>query len=208
MSELASSLMATGSLASFPRLAMASRGRLRFRRNEQNKGCSTIVWLGLFAQAFVAQPAAAQSVLFEGARVIVGDGSPEIEDGAILVVGGVITRVGRRADVAAPAGATRIDLSGKTVMPAIISAHVHPGSQRGLVYSPENFTRETIMGDLNRELYFGVSTVMSLGIEKGVSNSSRSGGRTPRRCPPLARRARHWRAEHRPGCAGLRGNRL
>jgi len=167
MSELASSLMATGWLASFRRLAMASRGRLRFRRDEQNKGCSTIVWLGLFAQVFVAQPAAAQSVLFEGARVIVGDGSPAIEDGAFLVVGGVITRVGRRAAVAAPAGATRIDLSGKTVMPAIISAHVHPGFQRGLVYSPENFTRETIMGDLNRELYFGVSTVMSLGIEKG-----------------------------------------
>jgi hypothetical protein len=62
----------------------------------QNKGCSTVVCLGLFAQVFVAQPAAAQSVLFEGGRVIVGDGSPAIEDGVFLVVGGVITRVGRR----------------------------------------------------------------------------------------------------------------
>jgi imidazolonepropionase-like amidohydrolase len=84
-----------------------------------------------------------------------------------LVEGGIITRIGRRGDIAAPAGAVRIDLDGKTVMPAIVSAHVHPGFQRGLTYSADNFTRETILDDLNRELYFGISTVMSQGIEKG-----------------------------------------
>jgi imidazolonepropionase-like amidohydrolase len=121
----------------------------------------------LVAAALVASPAAAQTVLFEGARVIPGDGSPAIENGALLVDGGNIARIGRKGDVAAPAGAVRIDLTGKTVMPAIVSPHVHPGFQRGLSYSAENFTRETIMDDLNRALYFGVSTVMSLGIEKG-----------------------------------------
>ena len=57
-------------------------------------------------------------------------------------------------------GAARIALGGKTVMPAIVSAHVHPGFQKGLTYSVENFTRDTILDDLNRALYFGVSTVM------------------------------------------------
>ena len=52
-------------------------------------------------------------------------------------------------------------------MPAIISTHVHPGFQKGLTYSAENFTRENILDDLNRALYFGISTVMSQGIEKG-----------------------------------------
>jgi imidazolonepropionase-like amidohydrolase len=52
-------------------------------------------------------------------------------------------------------------------MPALISAHAHPGFQRGLSYSAQNFTRETVMDDLNRALYFGISTVMSLGVEKG-----------------------------------------
>src|SRR5260370_7597266 len=66
-----------------------------------------------------------------------------------------------------PAGAARIALDGKTIMPAIVSAHVHPGFQKGLTYSAANFTRETVLDDLNRALYFGISTVMSQGVEKG-----------------------------------------
>jgi imidazolonepropionase-like amidohydrolase len=116
--------------------------------------------------AFAVQPAPAQT-LFEGARVIPGDGSAAIENAAFLVEGGVITRIGRRGDIAAPAGANRVDLAGKTVMPAIVSTHVHPGFQKGLTYAAENFTRENIIDDLDRALYFGLSTVMSQGIEKG-----------------------------------------
>jgi imidazolonepropionase-like amidohydrolase len=119
------------------------------------------------AAAVVAQPANSQTVLLEGARVIPGDGSPAIENGAILVERGLITRIGRKGEVTAPAGATRVDLDGKSVMPAIIATHVHPGFQQGLAYLAQNFTRENIMEDLNRALYFGVSTVMSQGIERG-----------------------------------------
>src|SRR6185295_9397704 len=66
-----------------------------------------------------------------------------------------------------PGGATRISLAGKTVIPTLINAHGHPGFQRGLSYSADNFTRENIMDDLNRALYFGVAVVQSQGIEKG-----------------------------------------
>jgi len=116
---------------------------------------------------FAAAPAPAQTIFFEAARVIPGDGSAAIENAAILVDGGMIVRIGRKGEIVAPPGAVRVELDGKTVMPAIISPHVHPGFQKGLTYSVENFTRENILADLNRELYFGVSTVMSLGIEKG-----------------------------------------
>jgi imidazolonepropionase-like amidohydrolase len=119
--------------------------------------------MGIFAVA----PAPAQTILFEGARIIPGNGSPPIEEGALLVERGMIARIGRKGEIALPAGGTRIDLDGKTVMPAIISTHVHPGFQKGVTYLAENFLRQTIMDDLNRELYFGVSTAMSLGIETG-----------------------------------------
>jgi imidazolonepropionase-like amidohydrolase len=120
------------------------------------------------AVALLGAPAAiAQTTLFEGERIIPGDGSPPIENGALLVARGAITRVGSKGSIALPDGGTRIALDGKTVMPAIISAHVHPGFQRGLTYLAENFTRATILDDLNRALYSGVSTVMSLGIETG-----------------------------------------
>src|SRR5262249_49620932 len=129
----------------------------------------TAAWFGLaaLAAATVAQPATAQTVLFEGARLIAGDGSAALENTGILVERGTITRIARSGEITAPAGATRIDLAGKTVMPAIIATHVHPGFQSGLTYLAENFTRETILEDLNRALYFGVSTVMSQGIERG-----------------------------------------
>ena len=106
-------------------------------------------------------------VLYEGARLIPGDGRAPIADSAFLVERGTITRVGRKGEVGAPAGAGRVDLTGKTVMPALVNAHGHPGFQRGLTYSGDNFTRDTVMDDLNRALYFGVVAVQSQGIEKG-----------------------------------------
>jgi imidazolonepropionase-like amidohydrolase len=112
-------------------------------------------------------PARAQSVLFEGARIIPGDGGPAIENAAILSSSGIIERLGARGSITPPPGALRVDLTDKTVMPAIISPHVHLGFQRGLSYAAENYTRETIVDDLKRELYFGVSTVQSLGVERG-----------------------------------------
>jgi imidazolonepropionase-like amidohydrolase len=130
------------------------------------KSLASLAVLAL-ATVLAPQAAPAQTILFEGARIIPGDGGPAIENGALLVENGTIRRVGRKGEVAAPAGATRIALDGKTVMPAIVSPHVHPGFQRGTTYLAENFNRETIVDDLNRALYFGVSTVMSLGVETG-----------------------------------------
>ena len=108
----------------------------------------------------------APTTLYEGARLIVGDGSV-IEQGALLVERGVIAQIGPRDTVPLPSGARRIDLSGKTAMPALIATHVHPGFQRGTTYVRDNYTRETVLNDLNRALYFGVSVVQSQGIETG-----------------------------------------
>jgi imidazolonepropionase-like amidohydrolase len=107
------------------------------------------------------------AVLFEGARLIPGDGRPPIASSAMLVENGIITRVGVRGSIRVPRDAARVDLTGKTLMPTLVNAHGHPGFQRGLTYTADNFTRETVMEDLNRALYFGVAAVQSQGIEKG-----------------------------------------
>ncbi len=115
-----------------------------------------------------SQPEPASSaVLFEGARLIPGDGGPPMEESAVLVDEGTITTVGARGDLVAPAGAAHVDLSGTTIMPLIVDTHVHPGFQKGLTLAGENFSRETIIADLDRALYFGVGAVMSQGIERG-----------------------------------------
>jgi imidazolonepropionase-like amidohydrolase len=109
----------------------------------------------------------ASAVLFEGALLIPGDGRPPIASSAMLVENGIITRIGVRGSVRVPSGAARVNLTGKTLMPTLVNAHGHPGFQRGLSYTADNFTRETVMDDLNRALYFGVAAVQSQGIEKG-----------------------------------------
>ncbi len=106
-------------------------------------------------------------VVYEGARLIPGDGSPPIQSSAMLVQSGTITGIGPKGNVPVPRGATRMDLTGKTIMPTLINTHGHPGFQRGLTYTAANFTRETIVDDMNRALYFGIAVVQSQGIEKG-----------------------------------------
>ena len=104
-----------------------------------------------------ARPASAQSgvTALEGARLIVGDGSAPIENATLLVDGARIVQAGAAGNVQVPAGATRMSLAGKTVMPMLIDTHVH--------LSP---AREMLVRDLQRRAYFGVSAAMSLGMDK------------------------------------------
>ena len=111
--------------------------------------------------------AQAPAVLYQNARLIPGDGGAVIERADFVVQGGRISSVGRAGAVTVPASAIRVDLTGKTAMPALIGTHVHPGFQRGLSYVAANFNRETVIEDLNRALFFGVAAVMSHGIEAG-----------------------------------------
>jgi imidazolonepropionase-like amidohydrolase len=128
----------------------------------------TALAYGVFCFAYPKpQSPSNRAVLYEGARLIAGDGSAPVESSAILVENGVITRIGSKGTISASRGASRIDLTGKTIMPVLVNAHGHPGFQRDLTYTAENFTRETIMNDLNRALYFGVAVVQSQGIERG-----------------------------------------
>jgi imidazolonepropionase-like amidohydrolase len=126
-----------------------------------------VVFMAVVVVAYAWSQSPNPVVLYEGARIIPGDGSAPITGGAMLVENGIITRIGNKDAVNVPREARRVDLSGKTIMPTLINTHGHPGFQRGLTYSADNFTSETIMDDMNRALYFGVAVVQSQGIEKG-----------------------------------------
>jgi len=127
---------------------------------------------GLFLGVACSWPAAGQAprpaTLFEGARLIVGDGST-IEDGAFIVEDNRFTAIGRKGQLTAPPGAARIDLSGKTVMPAIVDAHGHPGFLDAVTgkLSKANFTRENYIDHLQRYAYHGVAATISTGTDMG-----------------------------------------
>src|SRR5215475_1250306 len=110
-----------------------------------------VIALMASAAALNASPAFAQATAFEGARIIVGDGT--VLDNVNMVVDNRrILAIGPH--VAAPPGARRVNLAGKTVMPMIVDSHVHLST-----------TREKLIDDLKRRAYFGVSAALSMGTD-------------------------------------------
>jgi imidazolonepropionase-like amidohydrolase len=107
------------------------------------------------------------ATLFEGARLIVDARRAPIEDSAFLVDHGRIVKAGAKGSFKVPGGAMRVDLAGKTVIPALIDPHVHLGYQKDTSYSVNNFTRENVLDQLNRYAYAGVAAVLSMGTDIG-----------------------------------------
>jgi imidazolonepropionase-like amidohydrolase len=115
-----------------------------------------------------AQPAGG-AVLFEGARLIVGDGSAALENSAFLVENNRFTRVGKKGELQPPAGARRVDLTGKTVMPALIDAHTHLGwaiIKTNRVGS-DTYSKENLIDHLRRIAYYGVAATQNMGTDAG-----------------------------------------
>ena len=127
----------------------------------------------------MAAPALAQTAtVFEGARLIPGDGSPAIENSAFVVENNRFTAVGRRGEVQAPAGAARVDLTGKTVMPTLVDLHGHFGFQNipAGTMSKETFTRANLIDHLQRLAFHGVGA--AVGVGDLADRSDMKGGRT------------------------------
>jgi imidazolonepropionase-like amidohydrolase len=104
-----------------------------------------------------------QAVVYERGRLITGDGGPPIERGAFVVQNGHISAIGAQGAVTAPAGATRVDLTGKTVMPAMINVHVHIGYEGYTSWRAENYTPQNVLDHLQRAAFYGTAVTQSVG---------------------------------------------
>ncbi|MBS3927997.1 MAG: PD40 domain-containing protein [Sphingomonadales bacterium] len=93
------------------------------------------------------------TVAITGARVVTmaGKDGGIIDDGVVLVQGNRIKAVGRRGEVAIPAGTPTLDASGKTVIPGLIDAHAHGP------YGVDEMTPEVNWVEMT-ELALGVTT--------------------------------------------------
>jgi imidazolonepropionase-like amidohydrolase len=124
------------------------------------------------------QASQSNTTVFEGARLIKGDGSAPIENSAFIVTGDRLTQVGRRGELRVPAGAAHVDLTGKTVMPALVDIHGHLGYQNIVegTMSKSSYTRENLIDHLQRLAYNGVGATVSIGDLE--DRSDLYGGRT------------------------------
>src|SRR5262249_29691242 len=127
------------------------------------------------------------AVLYEGARLIIGDASPSIESGAFLVQNGRISAVGPKGSVKPPSGATRVDLTGKTVMPAMNNVHIHIGYEGYVSWSAANHTPENVLDHLEREAFYGVGAAMTMGDQPDGFAIRFQQGQRAGMFPPAAR---------------------
>lgn len=98
---------------------------------------------------------ASDVTVYEGARLLAGDGSA-VEDAVFVVEGDRFTYAGPGTGAPVPEGATRVDLRGKTVMPAIVNAHIHLSSDRA-----------ERTDQLRHMAFYGAGLVVSLGLDEG-----------------------------------------
>jgi imidazolonepropionase-like amidohydrolase len=133
------------------------------------KTLSFCLFLTLVGCSTTKQEAASSATVFEGARLITGDGSAPVENSAFVIENAKITAVGRKEDIMPPAGAARVDLTGKTVMPALVDTHTHLGwaiIKTGGI-DKDTYSKENLIDHLHRLAYYGVAATQSMGIDPG-----------------------------------------
>lgn len=122
--------------------------------------------------------AAADSILFKNVTLIDGTGRTPAANTDLLVRDGIIAAVGRNLQAT---GVQVVDLSGKTVMPSLISVHVHIGTLKGTTTKAANYTRDNVLSHLKKYESYGVTTIQVMGtdrpllFENGLRDSSQKG---------------------------------
>jgi imidazolonepropionase-like amidohydrolase len=136
-----------------------------------------VLAVAAFTSAGCAGPAGVK--VFVGARVFDGTARPVVDSAVVVVKDGRVTAVGSRANVAVPAGAERVDLSGRFVIPGLVNAHGHVGETRGLQSGPELYSRENVLAQLRLYARYGITTVASLGGDREEGFRLRDEQETP-----------------------------
>lgn len=122
--------------------------------------------------AVATASASAQPTAFVGGRLIDGTGTV-IEAGTVIIDAGKIVAAGPSASTPVPAGATRVDVKGKTLMPGLINAHGHVADTVGLRSEPSSYTKDNVLRQLKTYAQYGVTTVFSLGGEQAAGFEAR-----------------------------------
>ena len=129
--------------------------------------CAVLSLLLAVGQAVAQSSGDTDSIeqVFYNARIIIGDGTV-IERGSVLIRGDTIMAVGPMSDSDVPDNAVSHDLTGKTIIPALVNTHAHLGWEAYGDWGSNLFTEENLTDHLYRHAYYGVGTIISTGSDK------------------------------------------
>jgi imidazolonepropionase-like amidohydrolase len=109
---------------------------------------------------------------FVGASVYAEIGKPLVKNAVIVVKDGRVDGIGPATSVRPPAGAETVNVSGKYIVPGLISAHVHVSDIQGI--RPPSYTEANTLRQLGVFARYGITTVLSLGGERDPAFKIRS----------------------------------
>jgi len=121
---------------------------------------------GLLVASLNAQ-APASVKAFTGLRLIDGTDRAPVANATIVVRDGRIVAAGPSSSVTVPAGAARVDLTGKNVIPGLVNAHGHVNNLMSTEATLQTYAA------------YGVTTVFSLGDEPAGAFTARAEQNTP-----------------------------
>lgn len=119
-----------------------------------------------------------KSTIYKQATIITGTASQPLKGYDMLVKNGRIEAIAPNIE---KSGAEIVHLSGKTVIPALISAHVHVGNLQGNEAHGNHFTPENVLRQLKKYQEYGILWVQSMGtdqkslFENGLYDSIKAG---------------------------------
>jgi imidazolonepropionase-like amidohydrolase len=124
--------------------------------------------LSLACLTVIAARAQQQPTILHNASLVDGTGAPARLHVDILMHKGVIQHIGP-AFTKPPKGANVVECIGKTVIPGLISAHSHLGILlNNADPSPSAYTAENVTAALNQFERYGVTTIVSLGLNRDL----------------------------------------
>jgi imidazolonepropionase-like amidohydrolase len=112
-----------------------------------------------------AQVSRADVRVLRGFTLIDGTGRAPARNSAMIVDGGRITWVGPTSNLKVPVGAEVVDLTGRFVMPGLVDLHGHFGIATGMTLDAKQYSRPLVERDLKTYASYGVTTVLSLGLD-------------------------------------------
>jgi imidazolonepropionase-like amidohydrolase len=139
----------------------------------------------LLCLAFSVSSLRAEVRVLRGFTLIDGTGAAAVPNSAMIIDAGRIKWVGAVSNLKVPAGAEVVDLPGRFVMPGIIDLHGHLGVTSGMTLDTKGYSRQTIEHDLKTYAEYGVTTMLSLGLDSDVIFAIRDQQRSSR--PTMAR---------------------
>lgn len=136
----------------------------------------TLLFVLLISFAASAQ---SDTVVLKNATLIDGTGAAAQKNVTLLIANGSIISMAKDNKFVY-SNYKPIDMTGKYIMPTLISAHSHIGTLKDTTTKAENYTRENILRQLKKYEDYGVSAVMVMGTDRqilfnGLRDSARDG---------------------------------